>query len=231
MNKFFEEFGLNLTEEKISKFELYRSLLKKYNQNFNITAISDDEEINVKHFLDSAVKVDNFSTAAEVIEVGSGGGFPSIPIKIMRDDLKFTLIEATGKKCEFLRIVVKELELKNVTVINGRAEELGRDENYREKFDYAIARAVARLNVLSEYCLPFVKKGGEFIAYKGRAGEEISEAKKGIEKLGGKIKDVYSFELPLNAGERNIIRIEKVSLTPEIYPRSNGKIKKSPLGL
>lgn len=231
MNKFFEEFGLNLTEEKISKFELYRSLLKKYNQNFNITAISDDEEINVKHFLDSAVKVDNFSTAAEVIEVGSGGGFPSIPIKIMRDDLKFTLIEATGKKCEFLRIVVKELDLKNVTVINGRAEELGRDENYREKFDYAIARAVARLNVLSEYCIPFVKKGGEFIAYKGRAGEEISEAEKGIEKLGGKIKDVYSFVLPLNAGERNIIRIEKVSLTPEIYPRSNGKIKKSPLGL
>ena len=229
MNDLFEKYGLNITDEQINKFSIFRSILKEYNQKFNITAILDDSEINIKHFLDSSVKVDNFSTSAKIIEIGSGGGFPSIPIKIMREDLNFTLLEATGKKCEFLKIVIKELDLKNVTVINGRAEDLGKDKNYREKFDYAIARAVARLNVLSEYCLPFVKLEGEFIAYKGKNEDEIDEAKSGIEKLGGKLKDVYSFELPCNLGERNIIRIEKISNTPEQYPRQNGRIKKSPL--
>lgn len=229
MEKTFEKYGIPLNEEKRKKFDIYRSLLKEYNKVFNLTAITDDEEINVKHFLDSVIKVDNFSTAAEVIEIGSGGGFPSIPIKIMREDLKMTLIEATGKKCGFLKKVAEELGFKNVTVINGRAEELGKDVNYREKFDYAIARAVARMNLLSEYCMPFVKTGGSFIAYKGRAEEELKEAEKGIEILGGRIKRVYKTELPLNFGERNIIEIEKIKNTPSLYPRSNGKIKKNPL--
>lgn len=229
MEKTFEKYGIPLDEEKRKKFDIYRSILKEYNKVFNLTAITDDEEINVKHFLDSVIKVDNFSTAAEVIEIGSGGGFPSIPIKIMREDLKMTLLEATGKKCGFLKKVTDELGLKNVTVINGRAEELGNDVNYREKFDYAIARAVARMNVLSEYCMPFVKKGGSFIAYKGRAEEELKEAEKAIEILGGKIKNVYKTELPLNLGERNIIETEKIKNTPSLYPRSNGKIKKNPL--
>lgn len=229
MEKTFEKYGIPLDEEKRKKFDIYRSILKEYNKVFNLTAIIDDEEINVKHFLDSVIKVDNFSTAAEVIEIGSGGGFPSIPIKIMREDLKMTLLEATGKKCGFLKKVTDELGLKNVTVINGRAEELGNDVNYREKFDYAIARAVARMNVLSEYCMPFVKKGGSFIAYKGRAEEELKEAEKAIEILGGKIKNVYKTELPLNLGERNIIETEKIKNTPSLYPRSNGKIKKNPL--
>lgn len=229
MEKTFEKYGIPLNEEKRKKFDIYRSLLKEYNKVFNLTAITDDKEINVKHFLDSVIKVDNFSTAAEVIEIGSGGGFPSIPIKIMREDLKMTLLEATGKKCGFLKKVTDELGLKNVTVINGRAEELGNDVNYREKFDYAIARAVARMNVLSEYCMPFVKKGGSFIAYKGRSEEELKEAEKAIEILGGKIKNVYKTELPLSSGERNIIEIEKIKNTPSLYPRSNGKIKKNPI--
>lgn len=229
MEKTFEKYGIPLDAEKRKKFDIYRSLLKEYNKAFNLTAITDDEEINVKHFLDSVIKVDNFSTAAEVIEIGSGGGFPSIPIKIMREDLKMTLLEATGKKCGFLKTVADELGLKNVTVINGRAEELGNDSKYREKFDYAIARAVARMNVLSEYCMPFVKKSGSFIAYKGKSEEELKEAEKAIEILGGKIKSVYKTELPLNSGERNIIEIEKIKNTPILYPRSNGKIKKSPL--
>ena len=173
--------------------------------------------------------MDKFIHNADIMEIGSGGGFPSVPNKILRDDLTFTLMEATEKKCEFLSVVVKELGLKKVRIINGRAEELGNDKNYREKYDYCIARAVARLNVLSEYCMPFVKVDGKFVAYKGNAAEETEEAKPAIALLGGKITNVYEFSLPNEEGKRNIIEVEKVKNTPSLYPRANGKIKKKPL--
>ena len=173
--------------------------------------------------------MDKFSTDAEVIEIGSGGGFPSIPNKILRNDLKFTLVEATGKKCEFLNTVVKELGLKGVTVLNSRAEELGKDRKYREKYDYAIARAVAGMNVLSELCLPLVRISGKFVAFKGNAEEELNAAKSAIKTLGGKVKKVYSFDLPFDAGKREIIEVEKVFSTDIKYPRQYAKIKKSPL--
>lgn len=229
MKNLFASYNIELTDEKKKKFEKYSELLKEYNDKFNLTSILEDEQIKIKHFLDSCLYVDKFIHNAEIIEIGSGGGFPSIPNKILREDLNFTLLEATEKKCEFLSVVVKELGLKNVKIINGRAEELGNKKEYREKFDYSIARAVARLNVLAEYCMPFVKVNGKFVAYKGNAEEEIKEAKSAIDTLGGKITDVYEFSLPKDEGIRNIIEIEKIKNTPAEYPRLNGKIKKKPL--
>lgn len=229
MKNLFGKYGISLSDEQEEKFDEFSSLLKEYNAKFNLTSITDDRGIIIKHFLDSCLYVDKFSTGAEVIEIGSGGGFPSLPNKILREDLSFTCVEATEKKCEFLLTVADKLGLKKIKIINGRAEELGRDKNYREKFDYAVARAVARLNVLSEYCMPFVKTNGKFVAFKGQAKEEIKEAEKAIEILGGRINDVYEFSLPEDSGIRDIIEVEKVSPTPPEYPRLNGKIKKKPL--
>ena len=228
MSKIKEE-KINLIAKQEEKFEKFCKILKEYNEKFNLTSITDDEGIYEKHFTDSLKGEEFFPLNAEVIEIGSGGGFPSIPNKILREDLNFTLVEATEKKCEFLSVVVKKLNLKNVRIINGRAEELGNDKNYREKFDYCIARAVARLNVLSEYCLPFVKVNGKLVAYKGNAAEETEEAKSAIDVLGGKITNVYEFSLPNDEGKRNVIEIEKIKNTPSLYPRANGKIKKKPL--
>ena len=229
MKDLFEKYGIDYDCESLEKLDVFKRLLKEYGSKFNITAVLEDEGIKVKHFLDSVLYVDKFSTNAEVIEIGSGGGFPSIPNKILRKDLNFTLVEATGKKCEFLKTAVKELGLKGITVLNARAEELGQDKKYREKYDYAIARAVAGMNVLSELCLPLVKINGKFVAYKGNAEEELNAAKSAIKTLGGKVNEVYSFELPCGAGKREIIEVEKVFSTDIKYPRQYAKIKKSPL--
>ncbi len=222
------KYGLELTEEEGKKFEIFREMLKKYNNEFNLTAICDDEGINEKHFIDSLLGVEMFTKNSTVAEIGSGGGFPSLPLKIVREDLSFTLIEATGKKCRYLEKVINELGLKNMTVINGRAEEIGKDPAYRERFDYATARAVASLNVLSEYCMPFVKTGGSFIAYKGNADAEIEEGRNAVKILGGEIGRIKSADLP-DGSERKIIEIVKKSKTPVLYPRGNGKERKKPL--
>ena len=229
MKELFSSYNINLTDEQVIKLEKFAALLKEYGSKFNITAVLDDEGIKIKHFLDSCLFVDKLSTECKVIEIGSGGGFPSVPIKILRPDLEFTLVEATGKKCEFLKTAIKELSLEKVNVVNARAEDLAHDKSYREKFDYSTARAVARLNVLSELCIPFLKVGGKFIAFKGEAKEELGEASSTFEKLSSKVDKVYEFELPCGAGKRNIIEIEKLKSTAEIYPRSYSKIKKSPL--
>lgn len=222
------KYGLELTEEEVKKFEIFREMLKKYNNEFNLTAICDDEGINEKHFIDSLLGVKMFTKNSTVAEIGSGGGFPSLPLKIVREDLSFTLIEATGKKCRYLEKVINELGLKNVTVINGRAEEIGKDPAYRERFDHATARAVASLNILSEYCMPFVKTGGSFIAYKGNADAEIEEGRNAVKILGGEIGKIKSADLP-DGSERKIIEIVKKSKTPVLYPRGNGKERKKPL--
>lgn len=220
---------INLTAKQEEKFEKFCKILKEYNEKFNLTSITDDEGIYEKHFTDSLKGEEFFPLNAEVIEIGSGGGFPSVPLKIARDDLSFTLLEATEKKCGYLRIVGKELGFENFNVVCGRAEEFGKKEEFREKFDVATARAVARLNVLCEYCLPFVKKGGYFVAYKGDAEEEIKEAEKAVEILGGKIVEIKDFVLSEKSGRRNIIVIKKERETPSEYPRLNGAIKKKPL--
>ena len=213
--------------DKKEQFEELFSLLTEYNQRYNLTSITDREGVYAKHFLDSVVGEKYFEEGAKVCEVGSGGGFPSLPLKILRDDLRFTLIESTGKKCEYLKAVARELKLAGVEVKNIRAEEGARDKDMREKFDVCTARAVARLNTLCEYCLPFVRTGGRFVAYKGDADEELKEAQNAIKILGGQLEIVEKFEI--NGEKRSLIVIKKVSPTPEKYPRGRGLERKKPI--
>lgn len=226
MKKYFSEYSLTISDEQLNQFEKYYELLLFYNEKFNITAITEREEVIKKHFVDSVLGV-KLITGNKLIDVGSGGGFPALPIKIMKPEISLTMLEATGKKCEFLKTVAKELGLTDVTVINARAEELAKDSKYRESFDCGSARAVARLNTLLEYTMPFIKVGGQFVAYKGDAKEELLEAQNAIKTLGGKVKEDYCYEL--DGAKRELIVIEKIKNTPDIYPRSNSMIKKKPL--
>lgn len=210
------------------KFDAFKKMLLFYNNKFNLTAITDEKDIYMKHFLDCVSGDMFFGEHVSVVEIGSGGGFPSVPLKLLRDDLKFTLVESTGKKCEYLKVVVDKLNLSCVQVVNARAEELSKDKKYREKFDVCTARAVAKLNTLSEYCLPFVKVGGRFVAYKGNCAEEIDEAKKALEILGGEIEKIEKYELP-NGENRTLVVVRKIKHTPEKYPRGQGKERKNPL--
>ena len=218
-----------ILSEKREKLELFRALLLEYNQKYNLTAILEEKDVTFKHFLDSAAGMDLFEKGARVAEIGSGAGFPSMVLKILRDDLSFDLFESVGKKCEFLRVVVDKLQLKNVHIYNMRAEDAARDIKFREKYDYVTARAVARMNTLCEYCMPFVKVGGKFIAYKGGDKTEIEEAKTAYKVLGGKLTDVYEYELPENYGERVLAVVKKTSSTPSKYPRGQGKERKNPI--
>jgi 16S rRNA (guanine527-N7)-methyltransferase len=215
--------------EKKEIFEKYRALLLEYNQKYNLTTILEEKDVYYKHFLDSGVGEGLFKKGAKIAEVGSGAGFPSIVLKILRPDLEFSLFESVGKKCEFLRVVVDNLGLENVNIYNLRAEDAAKDPRFREKFDHVTARAVARMNSLSEYCLPFVKVGGTFIAYKSGDITEIEEAESAYKTLGGKKELVYSYELPEGYGERTLAVIKKVKNTPTRYPRGQGKERKQPL--
>ena len=216
-------------EEKRDVFEAFRRLLLEYNERYNLTAITDEKDIYYKHFLDSAVGADFFKPRAKVAEIGSGAGFPSIVLKILREDLSFDLFESVGKKCEFLRAVVDNLGLKGMNIYNFRAEDCARDIRFREKYDHVTARAVARMNTLCEYCMPFVKVGGKFIAYKSGDVEEIHEAKNACFILGGKIKEILPYSLPERYGERVLAVVEKTKDTPSLYPRGQGKERKNPL--
>lgn len=225
---FLDEYEQILNGRLKERFDTFKNLLLEYNNKFNLTAITDEKDIYIKHFLDCVAGDMFFDENVSVVEIGSGGGFPSIPLKLLRDDLKFTLVESTGKKCEYLKVVVDKLKLNCVQVVNARAEELARDKNYREKFDVCTARAVARLNTLVEYCLPFVKVGGSFIAYKGSNTDELTEAEKAIKVLGGELFRKENYVLP-NGEARSIIVIKKIKPTPEKYPRGQGKERKSPI--
>ncbi len=215
--------------EKREKLEIFRALLLEYNQKYNLTTILEEKEVYYKHFLDSAAGVDFFSKGAKVAEIGSGAGFPSLVLKILREDLSFDLFESVGKKCAFLQVVVDKLDLDKMHIYNIRAEDGGRDINFREKYDFVTARAVARMNTLSEYCLPFLKVGGQFIAYKSGDTTEITEGKNAYKVLGGRLKKVYEYSLPEGFGDRAIAVVEKVSSTPAKYPRGQGKERKNPL--
>ena len=215
-----------LIESCREKFETYYKLLTEYNGKFNITAITEKNEVYSKHFEDSLLGAD-FIDKGTLIDVGSGGGFPAIPLKIVNDDLNVTLLDATEKKCFFMETVVRELGLKNVKVIYGRAEEICKGK-MRESFDYCTSRAVGRLNGLAEYTLPFLKIGGKFVCYKsGNAAEEITEAENAVKILGGEITEITTIER--SYGTRKIVEIKKIKRTPTEYPRSFGKIKKYPL--
>ena len=224
--KYFPLFEQGETAEKFGAF--YR-MLAETNKKINLTRIIDANDCRVKHFLDSVLGEKFFPQGAACLEVGSGGGFPSVPLMIVRPDLSFTLVESVGKKCDFLVDVCQKLQL-SARVENARAEDLAKLPAFREKFDVCCARAVARLNTLSEYCLPFVKKGGAFVAYKaGDAEEEISEAENAFRILGGRAECAAKAALPDGAGARTIICVRKERPTPPQYPRGRGKERKNPL--
>lgn len=210
-----------MVEDKL--FDLYLKELVEWNKKFNLTAITEPAEIRRKHFEDSLLLLETIKlTNQSLVDIGTGGGFPGIPLKIACPDIKLTLVEATRKKVSFLEHIVKLLNLKDVEIIWGRAEDLAHQR--KENFDIAVARAVAPFNLLLEYCLPFVKIGGAFVAYKGITIEpEIFAAKNALKKLGGEIKDVKNFP------RRSLVFIQKVSKTPLRYPRSAGIAKKNPL--
>ncbi|SHI15416.1 16S rRNA (guanine(527)-N(7))-methyltransferase RsmG [Sporanaerobacter acetigenes] len=227
-----KELNIDINKENINKFILYKELLLDWNQKINITAIEDDEEIDIKHFLDSLtpLKTKLFERNVKVIDIGTGGGFPGIPIKIVKKNVDMVLLDSLNKRIMFLNEVIDKLELKNIGTIHGRAEDFGKNKIYREVFDVAISRAVAPLNILCEYCLPFVKVGGFFVSMKGKdVEEEIESSKKALKILGGEVKDKVLVEIPNSNITHSLIIIEKISKTPTKYPRQAGKPKKNPL--
>jgi len=224
--------GLEMDQKNINDFTLYKELLKEWNEKINITTITDDFEIDIKHFIDSITPLTTglFKDNIKVIDIGTGGGFPGLPLKIMKRDLDVLLVDSTMKKINFLNDVINKIGLEKIQAIHGRAEEMGRDPLYREKFDVAISRAVAQLNTLCEYCLPFVKVGGYFISMKGSdIDEELKEASNSIKVLGGKLKEVKLIKLPLSDINHSLIIIEKIKETATKYPRGGGKPRKKPL--
>ena len=224
-----EAEGFTLTDAQLEQFDTYAAFLVEYNEKVNLTAITAPEEIEIKHFLDSLMllKAVELPQGASVIDVGTGAGFPSVPVKIVRDDLNLTLLDGLNKRIVFLEELSRRLGQQN-TALHARAEEAARGP-LREQFDLATARAVADLRVLSEYCLPFVKVGGVFAALKGPDCQaEVDAARKGISLLGGRVEAVKSFALP-GGQSRTVVVIRKTQTTPAKYPRHGGKISKQPL--
>lgn len=222
--------GFSLSDSELSSLELYAARMLEWNEKVNLTAIVEPDEIAVKHFLDSflLLKSVDIKQNSSIIDVGTGAGFPALPCKILRNDLKITLLDSLNKRINFLNELVIELGL-SVSCVHGRAEEYGLKADFRESFDITSARAVAHLRELSEYCLPFVKVGGYFVALKGYDIEaELEESCSAIKLLGGEVENVLKFTLP-NDSKRGIVVIKKISQTPTGYPRNQGKMKKQPL--
>ncbi len=223
----FKQFGFTLTAEQYEKFDLYAEFLCEYNKNVNLTAITEPHDILIKHFIDSviALKFVDVPKNSAIIDVGTGAGFPSIPIKIMRNDINLTLLDSLAKRITFLEKLCGKLDIE-ANFIHGRAEDIGTLAEYREKFDFSCARAVANLSVLSEYCVPFVNVGGIFIAMKG-PNEEIESSENAIKLLGGEISKISDYDL--GGDRRRIISIKKISRTSTKYPRNSSQIKKKSL--
>lgn len=225
-----ENFKINLNENQLLQLESYYDLLAEWNEKINLTAITDPKGVAVKHFADSLAVFNylDIPKCARVIDVGTGAGFPGVVLKIARPDIQLTLLDSLKKRLNFLDVVINRLGI-DAELIHSRAEDGGQSLDLRESFDLAVSRAVAQLNILCEYCLPYVRLSGSFVAFKANADSELSSSKKAIQALGGKLVKVSKFELPLDGGSRTLIEIEKVQPTPEKYPRQNGKIKSKPL--
>ena len=227
-----DKLNINLDDDGINRFKSYKELLKEWNEKINLTAITDDDEIDIKHFLDSIIpnKLELLEGRKKIIDIGTGAGFPGIPLKIVNEDLDVTLLDSLNKRINFLNLVIEELKLKDIKAIHGRAEELSRKDQYREQYDICISRAVASLNTLSEYCMPFVKKGGYFISMKGpEIEEELEMSKKAISLLGGEIVEYQINNIPGSDINHSLIIIKKIKNTPDKYPRGGGKPRKNPL--
>lgn len=228
--KVFNNYNIQLTEGQIEKFHTYYKLLLLWNKKFNLTAITTQSEVIVKHFLDSVLSVNQLPAEAKVIDIGTGAGFPGIPLKIMRDDIQLYLVDALQKRTVFLKEVVESLQLYDVMVVHERSEVLAYKEVYREAFDICVSRAVAPLNTLVEYSLPFVKVHGKVIAYKSKnAPEELTGALVAIKTLGGKIADNITIDIKETESVRHLVVINKTSKTPMQYPRKQNKPKTEPL--
>lgn len=227
LQNYIKDYKITLTENQYEQFQKYFELLVEWNEKMNLTAITDESGVALKHFADSLSLLNfvDIPQNSSLADVGTGAGFPGVVLKIARPDIKLTLIDSLNKRLVFLGEVCAQLGIE-AELIHSRAEDGARDEKLRESFDFAVSRAVARMNVLSEYCLPYVKVGGAFCAMKGaQANEEFKESLNAINTLGGKLENKYFFELPENGGERAIVVVRKVKNTPQKYPRQSGKIK------
>ena len=217
----------NLINKHRDEFDIYYQELVSYNDKVNLTAITERNDVYTKHFLDSILPIDAIPLNAKLVDVGTGAGFPSLPIKIVRPDIDITMVDSLNKRINFLNLMCAKLKIKS-TNVHARAEMFARDN--REKFDVAVARAVAKMNTLLEYLLPLVKVGGIIIAYKGsNLAEEFAEASNALEILGGKVLKSIRFDLPNSYGERNIVIIEKIKPTPKEYPRDKNQPKTNPI--
>lgn len=225
--------GLDLAPAQVAAFALYAAELRGWNERFNLTAITDDDGIQVKHFLDSLSLLKALPPGwgrGRLVDVGTGAGFPGLPLKLICPDLRLTLVEATGKKVTFLQTLVEKLRLPGVTVVKARAEDLGQDPAHREQYDLAVARAVAEMPVLAEYLLPLVRLGGHAIAQKGQdAPAEVHAAEDAVRRLGGTLSQIIPIELPGIVETRHLVVYAKTALTPPAYPRRPGVPSKSPL--
>ena len=227
-----KEFGLLLSDRQKEAFQKYYDLLIEWNGFMNLTAITEFDEVCLKHFLDSIslCKAIDCNKAIKLIDIGTGAGFPSIPLKIMFPKLKITMLDSLGKRVRFLNEVIKVLDLNDICALHSRAEDLALKNDYRECFDVCVSRAVANLSTLSEYCLPYVKKNGFFVSYKSeKISDEIKTAKRAIEILGGEIYDQIEFNLPESDIYRNLFVIKKIKATSKKYPRKAGVPSKEPL--
>jgi len=232
-----EDISVPLTAENIKAFTMYASLLREWNEKMNLTNITDDEGIAMRHFIDSLTLVAHLEEEMKkkktqnlsLLDVGTGAGFPGIPLKVAMPSLQVTLLDSLRKRVRFLEEVCKKLELSDISAVHIRAEDAGKSKIYREQFDIVTARAVAPLPVLSEYCIPFVKVGGIFLAMKGHSEEEVNDARKAIVQLGGTIEGFRQFSLPGTDVQRSIVTIRKIRQTPPRYPRKSGTAQKTPL--
>ena len=236
MSKIFESklnaIGITLDEKQKQQFDKFYELLVEWNKVMNLTGITEYEEVNEKHFVDSLsiVKAIDMSQVKSVIDIGTGAGFPGIPLKIAFPHLKVVLLDSLNKRINFLNTVIAELGLENIETIHGRAEDFAKQAEYREQFDLCVSRAVANLATLSEYCIPYVEKGGMFVPYKsGEIDEEVEQAKKAVHVLGGKLEDVIKFQLPGTEIGRSFVVIKKVQNTAKKYPRKAGLPSKEPI--
>lgn len=227
-----KKLGIILTDKQREQFDRYYELLIEWNKVMNLTGITDYDEVILKHFIDSLMlsEICDMSNVSAMIDVGTGAGFPGIPIKIVYPHINAILLDSLNKRLKFLNTVIEELGLESVQTLHGRAEDYARKTEYRESFDLCVSRAVANLSTLSEYCIPFVKKDGTFISYKGGdSDEEVKQAERAVDLLGGKVETIHKFTLPGTDMGRTLVEIEKIKNTPRRYPRKAGQPAKEPL--